>query len=64
MGHPAPIDLDMLLGGAKPARATPPPDAGAVHCDGMVDIARLILHPSAPQRDRARRSALSDRPRV
>ncbi len=61
MGHSSPIDLDRLLGGASPTRPAPTVEAGAVHCDGMVDIARLIPRASAPLRERQRRSALLDR---
>ena len=61
MGQASPIDLDKLLGGATPVRVAPPVDSGAVHCDGMVDIARLIAF--APKRERPRRSILTDRAR-
>ncbi len=61
MGQALPNDLDRLLGGGTPIRVSQPVDAGAVHCDGMVDIARLITF--APKRDRPRRSVLTDRSR-
>jgi hypothetical protein len=63
MGQALPLDLDRLLGGASPVRAAQPIDSGAVHCDGIVDIARLIPR-AAPQREKARRSILVDRARA
>jgi hypothetical protein len=59
MGQALPNDLDKLLGGAAPVKlAAPRMDAGAVHCDGVVDIARLIPRAVAwEQREKSRRSA-------
>ena len=64
MGQASPINIDRLLGGAMPVRVAPPADAGAVHCDGMVELARLIPRASAPQREKPRRSILVDRARA
>ncbi len=56
MAQTAPFDLDKFLGGASPVRLEPRSEAGAVHANGMVDIARLIAF--APSRDKAKRSIL------
>ena len=56
-----PNDLDKLLGGTGPVKvAAPSVDAGAVHCDGVVDIARLIPRAVAWERGKkVRRSVLT-----
>jgi hypothetical protein len=61
MGQALPNDLDKLLGGAGPVKVTAPPlDAAAIHCDGMIDIARLIPRAVAwEQRRKTRRSVLT-----
>lgn len=64
MGQASPIDIESLLGGAMPVRVAPPIDAGAVHCDGMVELARLIPRVSAQRREKPRRSILVDRARA
>ncbi len=64
MGQASPIDIERLLGGVMPVRTVSPVDAGAVHCDGIVDIARLIPRVSALQREKPRRSILVDRSRA
>jgi len=48
-----------LLGGARAAASEPQVEAGAVHSNGMVDIARLIPRGSMPARPKAPRSILT-----
>ena len=58
------LSIEELLGGARAAAPEPQIEAGAVHSNGMVDIARLIPRgpmPARPpmSRPKAPRSILS-----
>ncbi|MBI3438286.1 MAG: hypothetical protein HY054_06495 [Proteobacteria bacterium] len=54
------LNIDELLGKAAPvAPETSLIEAGAVHTNGMVDLARLIPRASAPARAKAQRSILA-----
>ena len=54
------LNIDELLGNARPAAPeTPLAEAGAVHSNGMVDLARLIPRAAAPGRAKAPRSILA-----
>ena len=54
------FDIEELLGGRRSPVAEPGPiEAGAVHSNGMVDLARLIPRGPAPAREKARRSILT-----
>ena len=54
------LSIEELLGGGRSAAPEVPPiEAGAVHSNGMVDIARLIPRGSMPARPKAPRSILT-----
>jgi len=53
------LSIEELLGGARAAASEPQVEAGAVHSNGMVDIARLIPRGSMPARPKAPRSILT-----
>ncbi|MBS0384325.1 MAG: hypothetical protein JSS00_03135 [Proteobacteria bacterium] len=61
MGLAAPFDIDKFLGGPSPAKPEPRAEAGAVHANGIADIARLVPLALAPQREKPRRSILVNR---
>ena len=54
------LNIEELLGNTRPvAPEAPPIDAGAVHSNGMVDLARLIPRGRMAARPRAPRSILT-----
>ena len=54
------LNIDELLGNARPvAPEAPPIDAGAVHSNGMVDLARLVPLAGTSSRIKPRRSILT-----
>ena len=53
------LSIEELLGGARAAAPEPQIEAGAVHSNGMVDIARLIPRGPMPARPKALRSILT-----
>jgi hypothetical protein len=54
------LNIDELLGNARPvAPEAPPIEAGAVHSNGMVDLARLIPRGPVLVRSKAPRSILT-----
>ena len=53
------LSIEELLGGVRAAAPEPQIEAGAVHINGMVDIARLIPRGSMPARPKAPRSILT-----
>jgi hypothetical protein len=61
MGLAAPFDIDKFLGGPPPAKPDLRTEAGAVHANGIADIARLIPLALAPPREKSRRSVLARR---
>jgi hypothetical protein len=56
------FDIEELLGGVRSVVPEPRPiEAGAVHSNGMVDLARLIPRGPALVREKARRSILTSK---
>ena len=56
------LSIEELLGGGRStAPEVPPIEAGAVHSNGMVDLARLIPRGPALVREKARRSILTNK---
>ena len=54
------LNIEELLGGARTVAPEPQIEAGAVHSNGMVDIARLIPRGGPiPGRAKAQRSILT-----
>jgi hypothetical protein len=57
------LSIEELLGGGRSAAAPEvrPIEAGAVHSNGMVDLARLIPRGPALVREKTRRSILTSK---